>query len=89
MQAILSWRKVVGVVNGSGMPKSFASLVSDRKVKQGAMIAKLHLRVDEYNHMVACGAFDRLDRRVQLIRGEILESTRSSPTAIMMTWSPI
>lgn len=56
------------------------------------MIAKLHLRLSEYNHMVARGAFDGLDRKVQLIRGEIVEMNPAGPIhgdliAYLMEWS--
>ncbi len=43
------------------------------------MIAKLHLKLAEYNHMVNCGAFDGIDRKVQLIRGEIAEMNPAGP----------
>ena len=56
------------------------------------MIARLHLRLAEYNHMVACGAFDGFDRKVQLVRGEIVEMNPAGPIhgdliTYLMEWS--
>jgi Uma2 family endonuclease len=39
----------------------------------------LHLTLNEYSHMVACGAFDKLDRKIELIRGEIREMNPAGP----------
>ncbi len=44
-----------------------------------AMSTTLHLTLNEYQHMVACGAFDKLDRKVELIRGEIREMNPAGP----------
>jgi len=43
------------------------------------MIMKLHLTLTEYNHMVACGAFEAINRKVELIRGEIVEMNPAGP----------
>ena len=56
------------------------------------MVAKLHLRLPEYNHMVACGAFEGFDRKVQLILGEIIEMDPLGPmhadlAAYLLDWS--
>jgi Uma2 family endonuclease len=43
------------------------------------MGAALHLTVEEYDRMALHGEFDRLDRRIELIRGEIREKCLSTP----------
>lgn len=43
------------------------------------MNTTLHLTLDEYNHMVASGAFDSLNRKIELIRGEIREMNPAGP----------
>jgi Uma2 family endonuclease len=43
------------------------------------MTPSLHLSLDEYDHMVACGAFDAIHRKVELIRGEICETNSAGP----------
>jgi hypothetical protein len=40
---------------------------------QSKMSTALHLNLIEYNHMVACGAFEAIKRKVELIRGQIVE----------------
>ena len=39
----------------------------------------LHLTVDEFDQMVDRGAFDHLNRRIELIRGELFEIDPSGP----------
>lgn len=39
----------------------------------------LPVTLNEYSHMVACGAFDKLDRKIELIRGEIREINPAGP----------
>lgn len=43
------------------------------------MVTTLHLKLNEYDHMVACGAFDAIDRKVELIRGEICAMNPAGP----------
>lgn len=43
------------------------------------MLKTLHLTLREYDTMVRKGAFDELGRRVELIRGEIVEMNPSGP----------
>ena len=43
------------------------------------MSTALHLTVSEYACMVDRGAFDHLDRKVELIRGELLEMNPAGP----------
>jgi Uma2 family endonuclease len=43
------------------------------------MPSTLHLSLAEYDAMVVLGAFDRLDRRVELFRGELIEMNPSGP----------
>ena len=39
----------------------------------------LHLSLAEYDHMVRVGAFDRIGRKVELIRGELIEMNPAGP----------
>ena len=39
----------------------------------------LHLTSDEFDRMVACGAFDHLHRKIELIRGELREMNPAGP----------
>lgn len=39
----------------------------------------LHLTLAEYDSMVHVGAFDRLDRKIELIRGELIEMNPAGP----------
>lgn len=39
----------------------------------------LHLSIDEYDHMVRVGAFDAIDRKIELIRGELVEMNPAGP----------
>ena len=43
------------------------------------MSTALHLNLKEYTHMVACGAFEAINRKVELIRGEIVEMNPAGP----------
>jgi Uma2 family endonuclease len=43
------------------------------------MSTLLHLTADEYGQMVQRGAFDHLDRKIELIRGELREMNPSGP----------
>ena len=43
------------------------------------MSTALQLTLREYNHMVACGAFEAINRKVELIRGEIREMSPAGP----------
>jgi Uma2 family endonuclease len=43
------------------------------------MSTALHLNVDEYNRMVTMGAFSHLNRRIELVRGEIREMNPAGP----------
>lgn len=43
------------------------------------MSTALHLTLNEYQQMVACGAFDTIQRRVELIRGEIRQMNPAGP----------
>ncbi len=43
------------------------------------MSTALRLTLDEYNHMVACGAFEAINSKVELIRGEIREINPAGP----------
>jgi Uma2 family endonuclease len=43
------------------------------------MITTLHLSLDEYDTMVKVGAFDRLERKIELIRGELIEMNPAGP----------
>jgi Uma2 family endonuclease len=43
------------------------------------MLTKLHLSNAEYDRMVLCGAFDDLDRKIELIRGELTEMNPAGP----------
>lgn len=43
------------------------------------MSSSLHLTLNEYSQMVACGAFDAIGRNIELIRGEILEMNPAGP----------
>ena len=43
------------------------------------MSTHLQLTTDEYDRMVACGAFDGLNRKVELIRGEIVAMNPAGP----------
>lgn len=52
----------------------------------------LRLSTDEYDQMIAKGAFDRLDRRIELIRGELREMNPAGPIhddyiAFLTRWS--
>ena len=43
------------------------------------MSSALQLTLSEYNHMVACGAFEAINRKVELIRGVIREMNPAGP----------
>ncbi len=43
------------------------------------MITTLHLTLAEFDHMVKLGAFDRIARKIELIRGELTEMNPSAP----------
>ncbi len=43
------------------------------------MSTALHLTVAEYDRMVSRGAFDQLDRKIELIRGELREMNPAGP----------
>lgn len=52
----------------------------------------LHLTAAEYGRMVECGAFDDLNRKIELIRGEIREMNPAGPVhddliAYLTDWS--
>jgi Uma2 family endonuclease len=56
------------------------------------MSSLLHLSLREYDHMVRVGAFETLHRKVELIRGAILEMNPAGPVhddfiAYLTTWS--
>ncbi len=56
------------------------------------MSTALRLTVNEYDAMIRCGAFDQLDRRVELIRGELREMNPAGPIhddfiAYLTRWS--
>ena len=43
------------------------------------MSATLQLTVEEYGQMIACGAFEHLNRKIELIRGEIRQRNPAGP----------
>jgi len=43
------------------------------------MTSILHLSLAEYESMVRVGAFDRITRKVELIKGELLEMNPAGP----------
>jgi Uma2 family endonuclease len=43
------------------------------------MTNTLHLSLAEYDSMVRVGAFDRIERKIELIRGELLEMNPAGP----------
>lgn len=52
----------------------------------------LHLTVAEFGRMIECGAFDHLDRKIELIRGELFEMNPAGPLhddliAYLVEWS--
>jgi Uma2 family endonuclease len=56
------------------------------------ILRTLHLRLAEYDAMVGKGAFDDLNRRIELIHGEIVEMNPSGPVhddyvAYLTSWS--
>lgn len=56
------------------------------------MPSALHLSLDEYDAMVRVGAFERLNRKVELIRGEMIEINPAGPlhdylVTYLTTWS--
>jgi Uma2 family endonuclease len=56
------------------------------------MSTTLNLKVEEYNHMVEIGAFQHLNRKVELIRGEIRAMNPAGPIqndllAYLTEWS--
>ncbi|XZE55545.1 Uma2 family endonuclease [Planctomycetaceae bacterium SH139] len=56
------------------------------------MPSTLHLSLGEYDTMVRVGAFDRLPRKVELIRGELIEMNPAGPlhdylVAYLINWS--
>lgn len=56
------------------------------------MSTGLHLTTEEFDRMVACGAFDHLNRKIELIRGEIREMNPAGPLhdgliTYMTNWS--
>jgi hypothetical protein len=67
-------------------------LTTDNQAKRPPMIHSLHLTLDEYDGMVRKGAFDELGRKVELIRGELVEMNPAGPLhddyiAYLTTWS--
>ncbi|MEZ6135777.1 MAG: Uma2 family endonuclease [Pirellulaceae bacterium] len=48
-------------------------------LRPDAMSTNLRLTLDEYDHMVNCGAFDAVDSRVELIRGELCGMNPAGP----------
>ncbi|MCY2985643.1 MAG: Uma2 family endonuclease [Planctomycetota bacterium] len=56
------------------------------------MSTHLHLTTSDYNRMVELGAFDHLNRKIELIRGEICEMNPAGPIhddliAFLLNWS--
>ncbi|APZ95657.1 Uma2 family endonuclease [Fuerstiella marisgermanici] len=56
------------------------------------MSTGLHLTTEEFDRMVECGAFDHLQRKIELIRGEIREMNPAGPLhdgliAYINSWS--
>lgn len=56
------------------------------------MIQTLHLTLSEYDHMVKLGAFEHVDRKIELLRGELIEMNPAGPVhddyiAYLNTWS--
>jgi len=56
------------------------------------MPSTLHLSLAEYDSMVLVGAFDRIERKVELIRGELIEMNPAGPIhddliTYLTTWS--
>ena len=56
------------------------------------MSTGLQLTPDEYGRMVECGAFDHLNRKIELVRGEIREMNPAGPVhndyiAYLTNWS--
>ena len=56
------------------------------------MSTTLHLSLHEYNRMVDRGAFDELNRKIELIRGEVVEMNPAGPVHddyidYLMDWS--
>ncbi len=43
------------------------------------MSTGLHLTAEEFSRMVECGAFDHLNRKIELIRGELREMNPAGP----------
>ncbi len=43
------------------------------------MTTSLHLTLAEYDHMVRVGAFDKIARKIELIRGELTEMNPAGP----------
>jgi Uma2 family endonuclease len=43
------------------------------------LATSLHLTLAEYDSMVQIGAFDRLERKIELIRGELIEMNPAGP----------
>lgn len=43
------------------------------------MSTGLHLTSTEFDRMVECGAFDHLNRKIELIRGELREMNPAGP----------
>ena len=46
---------------------------------QKSMSTGLHLTAAEFDRMVACGAFEHLNRKIELIRGELREMNPAGP----------
>jgi Uma2 family endonuclease len=62
------------------------------KNNQRQMSTHLHLTTADYNRMVELGAFDHLNRKIELIRGEICEMNPAGPVhddliAYLTDWS--
>jgi Uma2 family endonuclease len=56
------------------------------------MATNLHLTLSEYDTMVRVGAFDRIERKVELIRGELIQMNPAGPihddlVAYIISWS--
>ena len=56
------------------------------------MSTRLHLTTADYEHMVKVGAFDHLQRKIELIRGELREMNPAGPLhddliAFLIDWS--
>ena len=53
--------------------------VESANSSQLTMSTTLHLSISDYDQMIARGAFDHLNRKIELIRGEIREMNPAGP----------